>query len=126
MIAIDSAVPAAAPIPERRQAAINAEISAVPPTMPNTVRAVSDVGLVIQISSPRMARVAKELLSQGGGVTTGLMASHAAMGTAQRHRRVHTGTSNSGVVAQRDHALTGWQCLSKIQRRTASPFTPQH
>lgn len=88
------------------------------------MRAVSEVGFVIQISSPRMARVANDLSSRGGGVTTGLIASQMPIGIARRHRRVHTGTSNSGVVAQRDHALTGWQCRSKIQRRTASPFTP--
>lgn len=117
--AIDTPVPAMAPMAARRQAAASADSNTVFPIRLKKVSAVSDVGLVIHISSPRMARVAKELSSLGGGVTMGLTASQTAIGSAQHHRRVQTGTSNIGVDAQRDQALTGWQCLSKIQPRTA-------
>ncbi len=107
MITIDIAVPAVAPAHLWRHAATSAETRAVLPRRLNVVRALSDVGLVIQISSPRMARVANDLSSRGGGVTTGLITSQTPMGIAHRHCRVHTGTSNSGVLAHRDHALTG-------------------
>lgn len=123
VMTIDITVPAIAPTHERRHEAVSADISAALPSRLNAVIAGSDVGLAIQISSPRMARVANELSSRGGGVIMGLIASQTPMGIPERHRLVQTGTSNSGVVAQRDHALTGWQCLSKIQRRAAAPFT---
>lgn len=119
VMAIEITVPATAPTHERRHEAVSAAL----PSRLNAVIAGSDVGLVIQISSPRMARVANELSSLGGGVMMGLIASQTPRGIAERHRLVQTGTSNSGIVAQRDHALTGWQCLSKIQRRAAAPFT---
>lgn len=64
--AIDTPVPAIAPMAARRQAAASADCSAVLPIRLTKVSAVSDVGLVIHIFSPRMARVAKELSSLGG------------------------------------------------------------
>lgn len=121
---MDVAVPVAAHSGERRHAAVSADTSAVLPARLSAVSAGSDVGLDIQISSPRMARVANERSSAGGGVMIGLIASHTPMGIAQRHRLVHSGTSNRGVVAKRDQALIGWQCRWKTQWRTASPFIP--
>jgi len=48
----------------------------------------------------------------------GLTASQSPSNTAWSHRRVHTGTKLSGVLAQRVQALHGLQCRANIARRT--------
>lgn len=55
--------------------------------------------------------------------TNGLTANQSTINAAWSHRRVHTGTSVSGVLAQRVHALHGLQCRAKIARRTRRAFT---
>ena len=76
--------------------------------MPDSaITAGSDVGSRIQDSSPRMARVANDDVSRAGGVTTGLTAIHAPMGTYNHQRRVHSGTNSSGALSNLDQALNG-------------------
>src|SRR5262245_9509233 len=80
----------------------------------------SRFGPVTDSSSPRIARVAHARSLGGFGKITGLAASHAATRAASRRRRVHTGTSTSGVLAQRVHALHGLECRANIHRRKAA------
>src|ERR1700739_1436886 len=73
---------------------------------------------LIHNSSPSIARADHARSRAGLPKTNGLTASHSATKTAWLHRRVHTGTSGSGVLAQRVHALQGLQCRANIPRRT--------
>lgn len=73
---------------------------------------------LIQSSSPSIARVDQARSFPGLPKTKGFSASHNPISAAWLHRRVHTGTRVSGVLAQRVHALRGWQCLANIARRT--------
>src|SRR6201998_4962655 len=73
---------------------------------------------LIHNSSPSIARADHARSRAGLPKTNGLTASHTAIKTAWLHRRVHTGTSGSGVLAHRVQALQGLQCRANIARRT--------
>src|SRR4029077_16826507 len=75
---------------------------------------------VIHSSSPRIARVAQFRSSVTFGKATGFTANHAPTSTAWLRRRVHTGNSTSGVLAQGVHALHGFACRANIARRTGA------
>jgi hypothetical protein len=77
-------------------------------------------GLMLESSSPSMARVAQAPSLAGFGKITGLTASQPATSAASRGRRVHTGTSTNGVLAHRDHALHGLEWRANIHRRNAA------
>jgi hypothetical protein len=82
-----------------------------------TIVAASLGRLVTQSSSPRMARVAHARSLAGFGKITGFRANHTATSAASLRRRVQTGTSTNGALAQRVHALHGLECRANIACR---------
>src|SRR5918993_71916 len=64
----------------------------------------------IHSSSPSTALVAQARSCSGLGKTTAFAIIQANTGTACVHLRVHTGTTTSGAVAHRLHALQGLAC----------------
>src|SRR5688572_12829593 len=87
-----------------------------------TAIAVSRGRSVIQSSSPSTARVAQACSSAGLGKTTGLAVIQAPTIAAWLHRRVHAGTSTSGVLIQRVQALHGLEWRAKtVCLRSAKP-----
>src|SRR5438270_1843424 len=100
-----------------RRAATIATAAAAEVTTLNNVAAFAGRSL-IHCSSPRIARVAQFRSSAGFGKTTGFAASQAPTNAAWLGRRVHTGTSTRGVLAQRDQALHGFAWRANIAWRT--------
>src|ERR671918_3065876 len=124
--AIAPAVAATAGASVRLRAAISAGArKAVLPAL--TAIAASLGRWTIHISSPSTALVAQARSCCGLGKTTALAIIQASTGTACVHLRVHTGTSTSGVVPHRLHALKGLACRSKTFRlsRAIVPDIPQ-
>lgn len=62
---------------------------------------------ITHISSLSIARMDHARPSCGFAKITGLSANHAAATATWRQFRVHTGTSNNGALAYRDHAPHG-------------------
>ena len=91
------------------------------------VERVLERGWTIHISSPSTALVAQARSCSGLGKTTAFAIIQASTGTACVHLRVHTGTTTSGVVPHRLHALQGLECRSKTFRfsRALVPGIPQ-
>src|SRR5918995_5141573 len=117
-----TAVAPAAGAARRRRAAVSAVMPAgVAAAL--TAIAVSRGRSVIHSSSPSTTRVDHACSSAGFGKITGLAAIQAPTIAAWLHRRVHRGTSTSGVLSQRVQALHGleWRaktlCLRSAKRR---------